>query len=61
MKNSTIARGYRLKASTHKLIKKVQSELNSSQNKVITQAIKLYYITIKGTNSKIINGNNINK
>ncbi len=60
MKNSTIARGYRLKASTHKLIKKVQMELNSSQDEVITKAIKLYYITIKNSNGNILNGNNLN-
>jgi hypothetical protein len=56
MKNSTIPRGYRLKASTHKLIKKVQMELHSSQDKIISRAVKLYYVSIKN-----INGNSINK
>lgn len=42
----TIARGYRLKASTHKLIKKMQTELNLSQEKVILKAIRLYYKSI---------------
>jgi hypothetical protein len=47
MKNPTIPRGYRLKASTHKLIKKVQEELNLSQDKVIVRALKMYYSTVK--------------
>jgi len=47
MKNNTIARGYRLKASTHKLIKKVQEELNLNQDKVILRAVKMYYKSIK--------------
>jgi len=55
IRKSTIPRGYRLKASTHKLIKKVQAELNSTQDKVIARAIKLYYGTIKSAN-----GNNFN-
>jgi type IV secretory pathway VirB6-like protein len=57
IKKNTIPRGYRLKASTHKLIKKIQEELNSSQDKVIARAMKLFYETIKSAN-----GNNfINK
>lgn len=54
MKNPTIPRGYRLKASTHRLIKKVQEELNLSQDKVILRAIKLYYASIKNESSKNI-------
>lgn len=50
MKNSTIPRGYRLKASTHMLIKKVQAELNFSQDKVIARAVKLYYNSIRESN-----------
>jgi polyribonucleotide nucleotidyltransferase len=49
MKNTTIARGYRLKASTHKLIKKVQEELNLNQDKVILRAVKMYYKSIKSS------------
>jgi len=49
MKNTTIARGYRLKASTHKLIKKVQEELNLNQGKVILRAVKMYYKSIKAS------------
>ncbi len=49
MKNTTIARGYRLKASTHKLIKKVQEELNLNQDKVILRAVKMYYKSIKAS------------
>jgi hypothetical protein len=51
----TIPRGYRLKESTHKLIKKVQEELNSSQDKVIARAMKLFYGTIKSTNGNTFN------
>lgn len=58
MKNSTIPRGYRLKASTHVLIKKVQAELNFSQDKVISRAVKLYYNSVRAsTDIKNINGN----
>ena len=49
MKNTTISRGYRLKASTHKLIKKVQEELNLNQDKVILRAVKMYYKSIKAS------------
>lgn len=49
MKNTTIARGYRLKASTHKLIKKVQGELNLNQDKVILRAVKMFYKSIKAS------------
>jgi hypothetical protein len=55
IRKNTIPRGYRLKASTHTLIKKVQAELNSSQDKVIARAVRLYYGTIKRAN-----GNNFN-
>ena len=50
IRKNTIPRGYRLKASTHKLIKKVQEELNSSQDKVIARAMRLFYGTIKNAN-----------
>ena len=55
MKNTTIARGYRLKASTHKLIKKVQLELGVSQEKFIFNALKTYYAKIKTGNNRISN------
>lgn len=59
MKNPTISRGYRLKASTHRLIKKIQSELNVSQNKIILKGVKLYYEQIKNSSKKTNNGSNI--
>lgn len=52
MKNPTIPRGYRLKASTHKLIKKVQEELNLSQDKVIVRAMRMYYSTVKSASQE---------
>ncbi|NOS85827.1 MAG: hypothetical protein HOP31_11855 [Ignavibacteria bacterium] len=52
MKSTTIARGYRLKASTHMLIKKIQAELNLNQDKVIRRAVKLYYNSIKNPKAK---------
>ncbi len=51
----TIPRGYRLKESTHKLIKKVQEELNSSQDKDIARAMRLFYGTIKSENGNDFN------
>ncbi len=48
-KNSviTVSKGYRLKPSTHNMIKKIQMNLNSTQDKVIRAAIKLYSVQIK--------------
>ena len=37
-----ISKGYRLKPSTHRLIKQVQRSLNITQDKIITMAIKLF-------------------
>jgi hypothetical protein len=36
-----ISKGYRLKPSTHRLIKKLQHSLNTTQDKIISIAIKL--------------------
>ena len=51
MKNTkniqTVSKGYRLKPSTHNLIKKIQSHLSSTQDRVISSAMKLYYIQVK--------------
>lgn len=44
---TTISKGYRLKPSTHNMIKKIQMNLNSTQDKVIREAIKLYSVHIK--------------
>ena len=37
-----IPKGYRLKVSTHNKIKELQNKTNSSQDMVITRAIRLY-------------------
>ncbi|HJY63060.1 MAG TPA: hypothetical protein VJ455_02810 [Ignavibacteria bacterium] len=37
-----ISKGYRLKPSTHKLIKQVQSSLNITQDRIISTAVKLF-------------------
>jgi len=37
-----ISKGYRLKPSTHRLIKKLQRSLNTTQDKIISMAIKLF-------------------
>ena len=49
VKNSfiTVSKGYRLKPSTHSMIKKIQVNLNSTQDKVIRAAIKMYAVHIK--------------
>jgi hypothetical protein len=61
MKNQTIPRGYRLKESTHRLIKKTQDELNLSQDKVISKAMRLYYGSIKSGAAQLTQDKNINK
>lgn len=38
-----IARGYRLKPSTHKLIKSLQELTNSDSDTVLKESCKLYY------------------
>ena len=45
--NSTVSKGYRLKPSTHIMIKKIQMNLNSTQDKVIRAAMKVYSVHIK--------------
>jgi hypothetical protein len=37
-----VSKGYRLKPSTHNMIKKIQHQLNGTQDKVISSAMKLY-------------------
>jgi hypothetical protein len=46
---TTVSKGYRLKPSTHNMIKKIQTQLNSTQDKVISSALRLYYSHIKKT------------
>ena len=54
-KNTTIAKGYRLKPETHKLIKKIQKKLNGSQEKIISEALRTYCIILKNRNNQNIN------
>jgi retron-type reverse transcriptase len=49
--NSTVSKGYRLKPSTHNMIKKVQVQMSGTQDKVIRSAMKLYRAQIKNNNS----------
>lgn len=45
-KTTTVAKGYRLKPQTHKLIKKIQKQLSGSQEEIISEALKCYRIQI---------------
>lgn len=54
-KNITIAKGYRLKPQTHKLIKKIQKQLNGSQEEIISEALMSYCIILKKGNNKNVN------
>ena len=46
-KNNTVAKGYRLKPETHKLIKKIQKKLNYSQEGVLSEALNHYTLILK--------------
>jgi hypothetical protein len=37
-----VSKGYRLRPSTHKLIKQVQRSLNATQDRIISMAVKLF-------------------
>ena len=52
-KISSVARGYRLKPETHRLIKMVKDNLKTSHDKILNDALKFYYIELK--NQKNIN------
>jgi hypothetical protein len=41
-KKNTISKGYRLRPSTHRLIKQVQRTLHATQDKIISMAVKLF-------------------
>jgi hypothetical protein len=43
----TISKGYRLKPATHNMIRRMQIKLDSTQDKVISSALKLYYLHLK--------------
>jgi hypothetical protein len=47
IQNPTISKGYRLKTSTHQLIRKVQGILSCTQEGVIGRAVQMYYTEIK--------------
>lgn len=49
--NTKISKGYRLKESTHKMIRRIQNELNSTQDKVISSALRVYYSQLKRNNN----------
>ena len=46
-KNDSITRGYRLRPETHRLIKQVKDYLRTSHDKILSDALKLYYIELK--------------
>jgi hypothetical protein len=52
-KSIKIAKGYRLKPATHKLIDKLQIILNADQDKVISDACKLLYKELRINSNKI--------
>jgi hypothetical protein len=52
----TVSKGYRLKPSTHNMIKKIQAVSNSTQDKVIRAAMKLYSAHLRVVGHKTNNG-----
>lgn len=46
-KKESVARGYRLKPETHRLIRLVKENLGISHDKIINDALKLYYIELR--------------
>lgn len=55
-----ISRGYRLKLSTHKLIKSLQDITEASSDTVLNRSCMLYYKTILEQNEKSIINNKLN-
>jgi hypothetical protein len=51
IKKIKVSKGYRLKESTHRMIKRIQAELNSTQDKVISSALRAYYTQLKRNNN----------
>jgi len=47
LSNPAFSKGYRLRPATHKMIKKIQAELNTTQDRVVSSALKMYNIHIK--------------
>ena len=60
MQNPTVSKGYRLKTSTHRMIRKVQSILNCTQDSVIGRAVQMYYTEIKKSELNPEKGINFN-
>ncbi|HEY3250880.1 MAG TPA: hypothetical protein VGK25_07150 [Ignavibacteria bacterium] len=54
-----ISKGYRLKPSTHKLIKKLQQLLNTSQDAVISSSVKLFHKGLRNNEKKHNSTNNL--
>lgn len=52
-KISSIARGYRLKPETHRLIKRVKDNLKMSHDKILSDALKVYYFELKKSHKLI--------
>ena len=46
-----VSKGYRLKPSTHNLVKKIQIVSNSTQDKVISRALRVYYSELRRNNN----------
>jgi hypothetical protein len=52
MQNPTVSKGYRLKTSTHRMIRKIQNILGCTQDSAIGRAVQMYYAEIQKFNSK---------
>jgi hypothetical protein len=57
IKFEKISKGYRLKASTHKLIDRMQKLMNANQDTIITKACRMLYkeLQIQKRDKQIIN------
>jgi hypothetical protein len=51
-KTESITRGYRLRPETHQLIKQAKDNLGISHDKIINDALKLYYLELKKSHKK---------
>lgn len=54
-KNSKISRGYRLKVSTHSMIKNLQQLTKQTSDIVISRSCTLYFVKLLEENKNIIN------
>ena len=46
-KTESITRGYRLKPETHRLIKLVKDSMGINHDKILSDALKSYYLELK--------------